>query len=54
MVGAVVGTVAVQSFASAVLISVCLDAVQVPGGEEKFSDGKGVGLMNCLGGRVVT
>jgi len=47
MVLAVVGTVVVQSFASAVLICLWLDAVQVPGGQEKFSDGKGVGLMNC-------
>ena len=35
---AVVCTVAVRSFASAVLICVWLDAVQVTGGQEKFSD----------------
>jgi hypothetical protein len=54
MVLAVVGTVAVRSFASAVLICVWLDAVKVPGGQGKFSDGRGVSLMNCSGGRVVS
>jgi hypothetical protein len=47
MVLAVVDTEAVRSFASATLICVWLDEVQVPGGQEKFSDGKGLGLMNC-------
>jgi hypothetical protein len=47
MVLAVEGTVAVRLFASALLICIWLDAVQVPGGQEKFSDGKEVGPMNC-------
>jgi hypothetical protein len=40
MILAVVRAVAVRAFASAVFFCVWLDAVQVPGGQERFSYGK--------------